>query len=183
MDPQKTKNTAAAFSVLSNACLVIIKSAAGILTGSLSIISEAIHSSVDLIASLVALYAVRAAARPPDRRHPYGHGKIENVSGTIEAILIFVAAGIIIAEAVDKLIEHKPLAYLGWGVAVMLFSALANFFVSRWLFTVAASTDSVALKADAWLCAQMSTPPSASAPALASSWPASGCGQGKMWFG
>ncbi|MCX7934909.1 MAG: cation diffusion facilitator family transporter [Planctomycetota bacterium] len=150
MDPQKSKNTAAAISVVSNTGLVLLKFAAGVLSGSLSLISEAIHSGVDLIAALVAWYAVRAAARPPDRRHPYGHGKIENISGTLEAILIFVAAGIIIAEAVHKLIEPAALSHLGWGLAVMIFSALVNFAVSQWLFRVAEATDSVALKADAW---------------------------------
>ncbi len=148
MDPQKS--TAAAVSVVSNSGLVLLKFAAGILSGSLSLISEAIHSGVDLIAALVAWYAVRAAARPPDRQHPYGHGKIENVSGTLEAILIFVAAGIIIAEAVHKLLEPEPLAHLGWGLAVMILSALVNLAVSQWLFRIATATDSIALKADAW---------------------------------
>ena len=78
---------------------------AGILSGSVSIISEAIHSAMDLVAALIALFAVRRSDIPPDQRHPYGHDKIENVSGVIEALLILLAAGWIIFEAIGKLIR------------------------------------------------------------------------------
>ncbi len=108
-----TKKTRAALvSVCSNITLIIMKIFAGILSGSVSIISEAIHSAMDLVAALIALVAVRKSDIPPDQRHPYGHDKIENVSGVIEALLILLAAGWIIFEAVGKLITPTPIE--GW---------------------------------------------------------------------
>ncbi|MCS3770203.1 cation diffusion facilitator family transporter [Aeromonas hydrophila] len=122
---------------------------AGILSGSVSIISEAIHSAMDLVAALIALVAVRKSDIPPDQRHPYGHDKIENVSGVIEALLILLAAGWIIFEAVGKLITPTPIEGVGIGVLVMLFSALVNSGVSAYLYRVAKEEESVALAADA----------------------------------
>ena len=86
------KVSTARLSVLSNTILIVMKLAAGIISGSVSIISEAIHSSMDLVAAIIAYFSVRVSDTPPDSRHPYGHGKIENISGVIEALLIFIAA-------------------------------------------------------------------------------------------
>lgn len=146
---ENQKAGAARFSVLSNTTLVILKLVVGIMTGSVSIISEAAHSAVDLVAAILAYFSVRAADRPADEEHPFGHGKIENLSGTIEAALIFVAALYIVYEAVQKLRSHDPVKDLGWGIVLMAFSAALNFFISRWLYKVAKKTDSVALEADA----------------------------------
>ena len=150
MGSARKKTRVAALSVASNSLLIILKVAVGLLTGSVAILSEAIHSGVDLVAALIALFAVRASSREADDRHPYGHGKFENISGTVEALLIFVAAAWIIYEAVKKLIHPQAIEMPGWGVAVMLVSALVNTFVSRRLFKVGKETDSVALQADAW---------------------------------
>lgn len=144
------KSKAALISVLSNSTLVALKIIVGIFIGSVSVISEAIHSAVDLLAAVIALLAVRTAGRPPDRKHPFGHGKLENISGTVEALLIFLAAGWIIYESVNKLLRPEPLGIAALGVGVMLLSALMNILVSRMLFRVAKETDSVALEADAW---------------------------------
>jgi cation diffusion facilitator family transporter len=122
----------------------------GFVIGSISVISEAIHSAVDFLAALIALFAVRKSGKPADREHPFGHGKVENISGAVEAGLIFVAAGWIIFEAVKKLKHPAPLDEPGWGVAVMLFSAVVNTAVSQLLFKVGRETESVALEADAW---------------------------------
>lgn len=146
----KRKSDVALLSVISNASLVILKLIVGLMIGSVSVISEAIHSGVDLLAAIIALFAVRKSAKPADVEHPFGHGKVENISGTVEALLIFVAAGWIIFEAVKKLRQPEPLDEAGWGVAVMLISVAANFVVSKKLFSVGEETDSVALKADAW---------------------------------
>ena len=150
MDAQKSKENVALLSVISNTTLVIMKLIAGVLIGSVSVISEAIHSGVDLMAAIIALFSVKTSSLPADGRHPFGHGKIENISGTVEALLIFVAAGWIIWEAVRKLLEPQPMETVGWGVAVMFVSAVANQFVSRRLFKVGKETDSVALIADGW---------------------------------
>lgn len=146
----KTKINTAKLSVLSNTLLIIMKFAVGIISGSVSIISEAIHSSMDLIAALIAFFAVRISDTPPDTRHPYGHGKVENVSGVIEAILIFIAAILIIIEAVKKFLgEAIELESVWLGVIVMLVSAVVNIIVSRRLYKVARETGSIALEADA----------------------------------
>jgi cation diffusion facilitator family transporter len=140
----------ARLSILSNTLLIIMKLAAGIISGSVSIISEAIHSSMDLIAAIIAFFSVRVSDNPPDSRHPYGHGKVENISGVIEAILIFIAAIWIIVEAVKKLLGEKiELESIAIGSVVMLVSAIVNTIVSRKLYKVAHETHSVALEADA----------------------------------
>ena len=113
-------------------------------------ISEAIHSAMDLAASIIAFFAVRDPGAKPDERHPYGHGKFENVSGVVEALLIFAAAVWIIYEAVHKLLKPQRVEMPVWGVAVMFVSVALNIFVSRRLFKVGRETDSVALQADAW---------------------------------
>jgi len=147
---QRRKSAVALLSVASNATLVVLKIIVGVMIGSVSVISEAIHSGVDLLASLIALIAVRTSGKPADERHPFGHGKIENISGTVEALLIFVAAIWIIYEAVVRLRYPKSMTEASWGVGVMLVSAVANIIVSTMLFKVGKQTDSAALKADAW---------------------------------
>lgn len=144
------KIRAARISVCSNTLLVCLKLAVGLLMGSVAVISEAVHSGLDLLASLIAFYAVGKAGKPADERHPYGHGKWENVSGVIEALLILAAAAYIIYEALSRLLLGAAVEHLGLGTAVMALSAIVNWFVSRYLFQVARKTDSIALEADAW---------------------------------
>jgi cation diffusion facilitator family transporter len=140
----------ARLSILSNTTLIILKVVVGLLSGSVSIISEAIHSSMDLVAALIAFFSVRVSDNPPDSKHPYGHGKIENISGVIEALLIFIAAGWIIIEAVKKLTGNNiELESIGLGVIVMLVASIVNTLVSMRLYKVARQTNSVALEADA----------------------------------
>jgi cation diffusion facilitator family transporter len=140
----------ARLSILSNTLLIVMKLAAGLVSGSVSIISEAIHSSMDLVAALIAFFSVRVSDNPPDSRHPYGHGKIENISGVIEAFLIFIAALWIIIEAIKKLLGEKiELEAIALGSAVMIVSAIVNAYVSKRLYKVARETNSVALEADA----------------------------------
>lgn len=139
----------ALLSILSNTLLIIFKITAGVLSGSVSIISEAIHSMMDLAASLVAFLSVRSSAKPADDDHPYGHGKVENISGVVEGLLIFVAAGMIIHEAVLKFFQPAELEYAFVAAVVMAVSALINFVVSRKLYQVAREEDSMALEADA----------------------------------
>lgn len=149
-DVQRQKNNVARLSVVSNSILVLLKILVGVLIGSVSVISEAIHSGVDLLAAVIAWFAVKTAGKPADKQHPFGHGKIENISGTIEALLIFAAAGWIIYEAGRKLLAPQPIAEANLGVLVMLISAGMNYWVSGLLFKVGRETDSVALQADAW---------------------------------
>lgn len=146
----KLKRSAAKLSVASNTLLVVAKLAIGMLSGSVSILSEAVHSGIDLVAAGIAWYSVRESGKPADDNHHYGHGKIENIAGTIEAVLIFGAAFFIIWEALHKLQSGiVEIDKLGLGAAVMGGSALVNYLVSRRLLSVAIITDSVALEADA----------------------------------
>ncbi|MBK7141738.1 MAG: cation transporter [bacterium] len=143
------KSGAAALSVASNTTLVVMKLMAGIFSGSVSIISEAIHSANDLLASLIAFWSIRIADRPPDKEHPFGHGKAESISGAIEAGLIILAAVWIMVEAIRKIFSGGEIEHVGFGTLVMVFSVVVNFFVSRYLFKVAKAEDSIALEADA----------------------------------
>jgi cation diffusion facilitator family transporter len=143
------KSRAAAVSVASNGCLVAMKLAVGLLSGSVSIVSEAIHSANDLLAAMIAWFSVRTSDKAADIEHPYGHGKIEGISGAVEAALIVVAAIWIIVEAVKKILHGGEVEHLGLGTAVMTVSVVVNIFVSRYLFRVAKAEDSLALEADA----------------------------------
>ena len=150
MDIQREKSRVAAVSVASNSALVLLKLAVGIITGSVSVISEAIHSGMDLLAAIIALFAVKKAGKHADAEHPFGHAKVENISAFIEALLILLAAIWIIYEAVHKLINPQPLEIVGLGVAIMFISTMANLTVSQLLFKVGKKTDSPALMADGW---------------------------------
>lgn len=143
------KRLAATISVVSNSTLVVLKLLVGLLTGSVSVLAEAIHSANDLIASVIALVSIRIAERPPDREHPYGHGKAEGISAAVEAVLIAGAGLWIVVEAVQKILKRQTVEYLGWGAGVMVVSVVLNTLVSRYLFRVAREEDSPALEADA----------------------------------
>ena len=144
------KTGAAAVSILSNTFLIGIKLVAGMVTGSISLIAEAIHSLMDLAAAVIAYFSVRIADKPADEKHPFGHGKAENISGVVEGVLIFIAAGIIINEAVHRLIKRSNLEMVEIGIGIMAVSIVINVFVSRFLLRVARNTDSLALEADAY---------------------------------
>ncbi|MCE5219756.1 MAG: cation diffusion facilitator family transporter [Clostridium sp.] len=139
----------ALLSIVSNTTLIIFKIIAGTLSGSVSIVSEAIHSGMDLVASVVAFFSVRQSSKPADKKHPYGHGKIENISGMVEGILIFIAAGMIIIEAFKKIFEPVEIEQATIAIVVMIVSAFINFVVSRKLYKVSQEEDSMALEADA----------------------------------
>ncbi|MCX9073267.1 MAG: cation diffusion facilitator family transporter [Candidatus Methanoperedens sp.] len=141
---------AARLSIYSNSFLLLIKIFAGLLMGSISVLSEAIHSGIDLIAALIANYSIRKAGKPADEVHRFGHGKFENVSGTVEAVLIFAAALIILFHAFEKITKGGEVEYVGAGIFIMGMSAAVNFIVSRRLIKIARKAESIALEADAY---------------------------------
>ena len=150
MKLEAEKKFAAGLSISSNAIVILLKVIAGILSGSISIISEAIHSLSDFLASVLTFFAVTRSSEPADKEHPLGHGEYEDMSGFIEGGLIIFAGLYIIYEASTKLIfgyhiKSEPTI----GIFVMAFAVLANFLVSRYLFYVARKSDSVSLYADA----------------------------------
>ena len=147
------KQRTARLSVISNTGLVLLKLTVGMAIGSVSILSEAVHSGIDLVAAVIAFLSVRKSGEPPDEEHSYGHGKFEDISGLFESILIFLAAGIIIYEALGRIVAGESgfeTGYLAAGMAVMAFSAGVNWIVSMRLMQVAKATGSIALESDAW---------------------------------
>lgn len=139
----------AKMSIVSNTSLIIMKIVVGTLSGSVSIVSEGIHSTMDLLAAMIAYISVKISSKPADEDHQYGHGKIENVSGVIEALLIFLASFMIMYEAVKKIFHPEEIKSIYLGIIVMLVSAMINLIVSRKLYKVAKEEESIALEADA----------------------------------
>ena len=143
------KKLAAGLSILSNTIIIIMKFIAGEISGSISIISEAIHSLSDCLASVLTFFSVIKSSQPADEEHPFGHGRYEDMSGFIEGGLIIAAAFYIIYEAAKKLIfttsaSTEPTL----GIIVMGISVIANFIVSSVLFHTAKKSNSVSLYAD-----------------------------------
>ncbi len=144
------KTLVAASSVFAAIGLTALKIVVGVLTGSLGILSEAAHSGLDLVAAAVTLVAVRVAERPADLNHPYGHGKIENLSALIEAGLLLVTCVAIINEAIQRLF-FRPVEVEAnvWAFAILLISITVDFSRSRALMRAAKKYQSQALEADA----------------------------------
>ncbi len=143
------KMRAAGLSVASNSLLILLKIIAGALTGSVAILTEAVNSTLDLIASLVTFFSVRKADEPADEDHRYGHEKMENLAAAIEGMLILVGSGVIVFEAVRRLAMGGRVERVGVGIGVVAVSALANLVLSTYLGRVARATDSPALAGDA----------------------------------
>src|SRR4051812_40170460 len=144
-----SKSRAAALSIASNSILIALKLAAGAITGSIAIVTEAIHSLIDLVASVIAFVSVRKADEPADEQHPYGHEKIENLAAAIEGMLILVGSGVIVFESVRRLIIGSEVDNLGFGIAVLAISIVVNVVVSGVLGRRAQETQSAALEGDA----------------------------------
>jgi cation diffusion facilitator family transporter len=149
LPPGTLKQRAATLSVASNSTLILLKVIAGTITGSVAILTEAVHSSVDLIASIVALLSVRKAGEPADESHRYGHEKVENLAAAIEGILILVGSAAIAFAAVRRLIDGGTTRTIGLGIGVIGFSAAANLIVSTVIARNGRATGSPALEGDA----------------------------------
>ena len=148
IDPGR-KERAARLSVASNTVLIVLKLVAGAATGSIAIVTEAVHSSIDLLASFVAFFSIRKADEPADESHMYGHEKVENLASALEGILILVGAGIIIFESARRLAHPRSIESLGFGIVAIAVSMVVNLGVSAYLSREARSTESPALDADA----------------------------------
>jgi cation diffusion facilitator family transporter len=145
-----TKAAAAGVSIAYNATLIVLKVLAAVLTGSVAILSEALNSVVDLVASVIAFVAVRRADEPADVEHPYGHEKVESVAASIEGLLIIGGAAFIIVESFGRLASgDTEVASLGIGIAVIAFSTVSAAGVSLFLRTQARKHQSPALAGDA----------------------------------
>ena len=129
--------------------LIVLKVVVGAHTGSLSILAQAIDSFLDLFAVAVTFLAVRIATKPADEKHPFGHGKAENIAAIVQAILIFLAGGSIIYAAVRRIMTGTTLELTEAGIGVMLVSIIASILLSRHLLRVSRLEDSLALQANA----------------------------------
>src|SRR5919107_3455624 len=140
------KTRAAGLSIVSNSVLIVLKIGAVVLTGSIALITEAIHSAVDLVASVVAFFSVRKAEEPADEDHLYGHAKVENLAAALEGVLIVLGAAVIIFESIRRLADPPDLDSLGIGIAVITLSMVVNLAVSTFLYRQAHTHDSPALE-------------------------------------
>ncbi len=149
-DDGREKRRVAVTSVVAAVVLTAMKLVVGIATGSLGILSEALHSALDMVAAMVTLFAVRASARPADSRHPFGHGKVENLSALFETVLLLVTCAWIVQEAVKRLVGGGvEVEATTWAFVVMAVSIVIDVSRSRALMRVARRTGSQALEADA----------------------------------
>jgi cation diffusion facilitator family transporter len=148
-DALELKLRTAILSVISNSVLILLKVIAGTVTGSVAILTDAVHSSIDLVASIVAYFSVRKAGEPADESHRYGHEKIENLAAAIEGILILVGSAAISFEAVRRLVGHGRIHTVGLGIGVVAFAIMVNAVVSTILARNARLTESAALEGDA----------------------------------
>ncbi|WP_110690399.1 cation diffusion facilitator family transporter [Thiofilum flexile] len=144
------KSLVAATSVLAALGLTTLKFIVGLLTNSLGILAEAAHSALDLMAALITYFTVRVSDKPADKKHPFGHGKLENISALIQSLILILTAGWIIYEAFDRLIHpgtHLELSI--WAFIVMGISIVVDYSRSRMLKKAAEKHKSQALEADA----------------------------------
>ncbi len=147
-DPQPVKTRAAGVSIVSNLCLVALKVGGGIVTGSVGILSDAIHSLMDLVASLIAFASVRKADAPADASHRYGHQKLEDLAAGAQALLLLMGAAFIAFEAVRRLINGGRVESIGIGIAIAALAAATNLVVSTYLIRTGRATGSAALGAN-----------------------------------
>ena len=129
--------------------LIVLKILVSWLTGSISILAQAADSIFDLIAGIITLSAIRIADKPADKEHPYGHGKVEDIAGMVQGVLIFIAGVMIIYSSVLRIIEGATVELAETGIAVMLVSIIVSIFLSRHLLKVAHATGSIVLEANA----------------------------------
>jgi cation diffusion facilitator family transporter len=148
-DAPAKKQRTAALSVASNSALILLKAIAGTITGSVALLTEAIHSSVDLVASVVAFFSVRKAGEPADEDHRYGHERFENLAAAIEGILILVGSAVIAFAAIRRLLGHGYVHTVWLGIVVVAVSMVVNLVVAARISRTARTTDSPALQGDA----------------------------------
>jgi cation diffusion facilitator family transporter len=129
--------------------LIALKVVFGWVSGSVAMLAQAADSLLDLVAAVVSASAVRVATQPADEEHPYGHGKVEDLAGVAQAVLILIVAGFIIYSSVDRLVEGARLMFLEGSMGVMVVSVMVSVVMARYLKRVARVTDSVVLEANA----------------------------------
>jgi cation diffusion facilitator family transporter len=144
-----TKEGAAKLAIVAVSLLIVIKTAASIVTGSIAIRADAIHSVIDLFGVVIGYTGIRIASKPPDESHPFGHGKAENIAGVVIAAMIFIAAIIIAYQAIVRLISGGVVEMVPLGIYVTAAAIAINLLISWYSLKVARATESIALEATA----------------------------------
>ena len=144
-----TRSGAAKLALVVVIGLIVLKVIVVVITGSISIIAQAVDSFLDLFAIVITFFAISIATKPADEEHPFGHGKVENIAAIVQAVLIFTAGGLIIYSAVHRIIAGVTVELTEAGIGVMLVSIIASIFLSRHLLKVSQAVDSIALQASA----------------------------------
>jgi len=144
-----TKESVAKLAIFAVSLLILMKAAASIVTGSIAIRADAVHSAIDLFGVIIGYIGIRISGKPPDERHPFGHGKAENIAGVVIAGLIFIAAGTIAYQAVERLIVGGAVELVTLGIYVTAAAVAINLAISWYALRVARATDSLALEATA----------------------------------
>jgi cation diffusion facilitator family transporter len=140
---------AATLSFFSNLTLLILKLVVGLVSGSIAVLSDALDSGEDLVASAAALFSVSIARRPADVEHPYGHGKVETLAAAVEAGVIGLGGAIIAYGAIDRIVHGGRDIDVGMGLGAMAVAAVLNTVVSFYVGKAARATESLALASDA----------------------------------
>jgi len=144
-----TKENASKLAIAWITLLITLQITTSIITGSISIRADALHSALDLIAAVITFIGVKISGKPADEKHPFGHGKAENISSIVVAVLIFAAAAAIIYSAVNRLITKTPLELVELGIYVTAAAVVIDYLISRYLLKVSRKTESIALEAQA----------------------------------
>lgn len=145
---ERSKRLAASASLAYNILLTVLKVVAAVVTGSVSLLSEAVHSATDVVASAIAFVSIRAASVPPDEEHPYGHGKIESLAGFGESVLLLMIVVYILVESTLKLMHGSTVANVNLGLWIMGFSAVSSLGIGLYVRRVGEQVDSLALRSN-----------------------------------
>ena len=129
--------------------LILLKVIVGWISGSISVFAQAADSFLDLFAGLVTFFAVRIATKPADEEHPFGHGKVEDIAGVVQGVLIFIAAAVIVYSSAERIVNKTPIEMAEAGIGAMAVSMVASILLSRHLLKVSRATGSVVLEANA----------------------------------
>ena len=144
---QSTKERVARVSIAAIATLIALKIAAAILTGSIGILADAVHSLIDLTGAIIGYFGVKVAGKPADEKHGFGHGRAEDIAAALIASLIFLAAGIIAYQSILRLVSGSFVEMLDAGILATMAAIAINVTVSRFVFRIAREADSLALEA------------------------------------
>jgi cation diffusion facilitator family transporter len=144
-----TRENVSRLAIVSISALIIMKLITSFVTGSIGIRADAFHSLIDLAGAVIGYIGIKISSKPPDKQHPFGHGKAENIAGTIISLFIFAAAGLITYEAIARIISGGEVELVSIGIYVTAAAIAINLVFARYALKVARKTDSVALEATA----------------------------------